>query len=266
MFKRAAHEFLADDIPTVAAGATFYVLLAFFPTIVAFVSLYGLFADVHTANEHLAYLRGFLPRDVLRFVGDEMIRVTATHPSKLSWAFLLSLVISIWSANAGVSSLITGLNVAYEQKETRSFISTHLLSLAITIGALFAAIGALILVVAIPVVQSFVGVPGFDLLGMLRWPLLFAGSTAIIAVLFRYGPNCKPGGRRRVLFGAMFASIVWVLVSLGFSWYLSHVAHYDRTYGSLGSLMGFMMWVWLGLMVILFGAELNSELERISGR
>jgi len=120
MFKRAAHEFLADDIPTVAAGATFYVLLAFFPTIVAFVSLYGLFADVHTANEHLAYLRGFLPRDVLRFVGDEMIRVTATHPSKLSWAFLLSLVISIWSANAGVSSLITGLNVAYEQKETRS--------------------------------------------------------------------------------------------------------------------------------------------------
>ena len=142
----------------------------------------------------------------------------------------------------------------------------HLLSLAITIGALFVAIGALILVVAIPVVQSFIGAPGFDVLGMLRWPLLFAGSTAIIAVLFRYGPNCKRGTRRRVLLGAMFASAVWVLVSLGFSWYLSDFAHYDRTYGSLGSLMGFMMWVWLGLMVILFGAELNSELERISGR
>ena len=265
MFGHAAHEFLADDIPTVAAGATFYVLLAFFPAIVAFVSLYGLFADVHTAREHLAYLQGFLPRDVLQFVGDEMIRVTATHPSKLSGAFLLSLVISIWSANAGVSSLITGLNVAYEQKETRSFVMVHLLSLAITLGALFAAIGALILVVAIPVVQSFIGAQGFDVLGMLRWPLLFAGSTAIIAVLFRYGPNCKRGARRRVLLGAMFASAVWVLVSLGFSWYLSDFAHYDRTYGSLGSLMGFMMWVWLGLMVILFGAELNSELERISG-
>jgi len=194
-----------------------------------------------------------------------MIRVTATHPAKLSGAFLLSLAISIWSANAGVSSLITGLNVAYEQKETRSFVRVHLLSLAITIGALVAAIGALILVVAIPVVESFIGAEGFGLLEMLRWPSLFACSTAIIAVLFRYGPNCKRGGRRRVLFGAMFASAVWVAVSLGFSWYLSHFAHYDRTYGSLGSLMGFMMWVWLGLMVILFGAELNSELERVSG-
>jgi membrane protein len=115
------------------------------------------------------------------------------------------------------------------------------------------------------VVQSFIGAEGFDLLELLRWPLLFAGSTAMIAVLFRYGPNCKPGGRRRVLFGAVFASTVWVLVSLGFSWYLSRFAHYDLTYGSLGSLMGFMMWTWLGLMVILFGAELNSELERISG-
>lgn len=265
MFKHAVREFLVDDIPTAAAGATFYVLLAFFPALVAFVSLYGLFADVHTAREHLAYLRGFLPRDVLSFVGDEMVRVTITHPSKLSGAFLLSLLISIWSANAGVSSLITGLNVAYEQKETRSMISTHLLSLTITVGALFAAIAALIIVVAIPVVQSFIGAQGFDVLELLRWPLLFAGSTAMIAVLYRYGPNCKRGGRRRVLLGAMFASTVWVTVSLGFSWYLSSVAHYDRTYGSLGSLMGFMMWVWLGLMVILFGAELNSELEKISG-
>ena len=113
---RAAREFVADDIPTVAAGATFYVLLAFFPAVAAFVSLYGLFADIPTAREHLSYLRGFLPGDVLRFVGDEMIRVTTTQASKLSWAFVLSLVISIWSANAGVSSLITGLNVAYEQK------------------------------------------------------------------------------------------------------------------------------------------------------
>jgi membrane protein len=199
-------------------------------------------------------------------MGDEMIRVALTHPSKLSGAFLLSLVISIWSANAGVSSLISGLNVAYEQKETRSLVHIHLRSLAITVGALVAGIAALIIVVAVPVVQSFIRAGGPDVLELLRWPVLFASSTGFVAVLYRYGPNCKRGGRRRVLFGAMFASAVWVAVSLGFSWYLSDVANYDRTYGSLGSLMGFMMWVWLGLMVILFGAEMNSELERISGR
>jgi membrane protein len=264
MFVHAIREFLDDDIPTVAAGATFYVLLAFFPTVVAFVSLYGLFADINTAREHLSYLRGFLPGDVLTFVGDEMVRVTTTHPSKLSWAFLLSLAISLWSANAGVSSLIAGLNVAYEQKEMRGFLSVHLLSLAITVGAILAAIAAFALVVVIPLAESFLGLTGLDLRGLLRWPSLFAGSVALIAVLFRYGPNCQPGGKRRVLLGAIFASTVWLLGSLGFSWYLSNFAHYDRAYGSLGTLMGFMMWVWLGIMVILFGAELNSEIERVS--
>jgi membrane protein len=264
MFMHAVHEFLADDIPTVAAGATFYILLAFFPTVAAFVALYGLFADVNTAREHLSYLRGFLPGDVLTFVGDEMIRVTTTHPSKLSWTFILSLLFSIWSANAGVSSLITGLNVAYEQKETRSFLTVHLLSLTITIGALFAAIAAFVLVVAVPIAESFLGISGFDFRALFRWPLLFASSVAFIAVLFRYGPKRRPGGKRRVLLGAIFASAVWLLGSFAFSWYLSNFGHYDRAYGSLGTLIGFMMWVWLGVMVILFGAELNSEIERVS--
>jgi membrane protein len=264
MFLRAVHEFLNDDIPTVAAGATFYILLAFFPTVAAFVSLYGLFASIDTAREHLFYLSGFLPGDVLTFVGDEMIRVTTTHPTKLSWAFILSLAISLWSANAGVSSLITGLNVAYEQKETRSFITVHLLSLAITIGAIFAAIASFIFVVAVPLVESFLGIDGFNLRASLRWPLLLAGTVALIAVLFRYGPNCQPGGKRRVVLGAVFAAVVWLLGSLGFSWYLGNFGHYDRTYGSLGTIIGFMMWVWLGVMVILFGAELNSQIERVS--
>ena len=260
---RAAREFLNDDIPSVAAGATFYVLLAFFPTVAVFVSLYGLFADIQTAREHLSYLRGFLPRDVLNFVGDEMIRVTTTHSSKLSGAFILSLAISIWSANAGVSSLITGLNISYEQRETRGFFRVHLLSLTITVGAILAAIAAFVLVVAIPLAESFLGLSSLDL-PIFRWPLLFAGSVALVAVLFRYGPDCKPGGKRRVFLGAIFASAVWLLGSLGFSWYLRNFGNYDRAYGSLGTLMGFMMWIWLGLMVILFGAELNAEIERVS--
>jgi membrane protein len=264
MFMHAAKEFLADDIPTVAAGATFYVLLAFFPAVAAFASLYGLFEDISTAREHLSYLRGFLPASVLTLVGDEMIRVTTTQSTKLSGTFILGLLVSIWSANAGVSSLIAGLNVAYEQKETRSFIGVHLLSLAITIGAIFAAIAAFGLVIVIPIAEMFLGLGKFDFLALFRWPLLFAGSAALVAVLFRYGPNCKPGAKRRVLLGAIFASGVWLVGSLAFSWYLRNFGHYDRTYGSLGALMGFMMWIWLGIMVILFGAELNSEIERVS--
>jgi membrane protein len=263
IFARSAARFVRDDIPTSAAGTTFYLLLAFFPAVVAFVSLYGLFADIHTASEHLSYLRGFLPADVLRFVSDEMVRVTTTHPAKLSGAFLLGLLISLWSANAGVSSLMVGLNVAYEQKEARGLIATNLVSLGITIGALVACIAAFVLVVAIPVLQTSLGLPSFDLLGFFRWPLLFVGSVALLAALYRFGPNHRRHARRRVMLGALFAATVWLLVSLGFSWYVGTFAHYDKTYGSLGTMVGLLMWIWLGQMVILFGAELNSELEQL---
>ena len=263
IFTRAATKFLNDDIPTVAAGATFYILLAFFPAVAAFVSLYGLFADIPTAREHLSYLRGFLPADVLRFVGDEMIRLTTTHPSKLSGALRLSLIVSIWSANAGISSLLAGLNIAYEQRETRGFVRTHLISFALTIAALIVAIAAIFLLVAIPFLQTSLGLSSLHALRLFRWPLTFLGTIAMLAAAYSYGPNRKRRVNRRVLPGALLASTVWLLVAWGFSWYLGNFAHYGRTYGSLATMMGFLMWVWLGLMVILFGAELNCELERL---
>src|SRR5258708_34639997 len=200
---RAAARFVRDDIPTSAAAATFYLLLAFFPGVVAFVSLYGLFADIRTASADLSYLRGFLPADVLRFVGEEMVLVTNSHPAKLSGAFLLGLFISIWSANAGVSSLMVGLNVAYEQKETRGLIATHLISLGITIGALVACIIAFVLVVAIPNLQTSLGLRSVNLLDVLRWPLLFVGSIALLAALYRFAPNHRWHAWRRVIPGAL---------------------------------------------------------------
>ena len=254
--------FIRDDIPTSAAATTFYLLLAFFPAVGAFVSLYGLFADIATAREHLSYLQGFLPMDVLRFVGDEMVRVTTAHPAKLSGGFLLGLLISIWFANSGVSSLMVGLNLAYEQKETRGLIESYLVSIAITIGVLVACIIAGALLVAIPILQTSLGLPSFNLLEFFRWPLLFVGTLAMLAALYRFGPNHRRHARRRVMLGALFASTVWLVVSWGFTWYVGNFAHYDRTYGSLGTMVGFMMWIWLGQMVILFGAELNSELEQ----
>ena len=263
VFSRAAREFLADDIPTVAAGATFYILLAFFPAVAAFVSLYGLFADIPAAREHLSYLRGILPADVLRFVGDEMVRAVSTHQSKLGGAFILSLLVSLWSANAGISALISGLNVAYEQKETRGYVMTNLLSLALTVGALIVSMCAFVLLVAVPAVETTLGLSGFDILELLRWPLLFIGSVAALAAIYRYGPARKRYRRRHVLLGAMVGSLLWLLMSLAYSWYLGSFAHYDRTYGSLGTMVGFLMWIWLGLIVILFGAELNAEIEKL---
>jgi membrane protein len=133
---RAACEFMEDNIMNVAASATFYILLGFFPAIAAFVSLYGLFAKISTVRAHLDYFSGFLPANVLQLVGNELVRITQTHPSQLSGTFFLTLAFSIWSANAGVLAMIAGMNVAYEERETRGIIAARLISLAITIGAL----------------------------------------------------------------------------------------------------------------------------------
>jgi membrane protein len=256
-------EFFDDQIPRVAAGVTFYVLLAFFPAVAAFVSLYGLFADIHTALVHLAYLRDVLPGESLRFVGDEMIRLTTAHPSQLSAAFVLSLVFSVWSANAGVLALIEGLNVAYDRKESRGLVRLYLFSLAMTAGGLIVCIAAFVIVVAIPVAEADLGLPALSLSAAARWPVLEGVTVAALAFIYRYGPD-RPlyEVRASVLPGSIVASLVWLAGSILFSRYVADFAQYDKTYGSLGAIIAFMVWIWLGLMVILLGAELNASLEQ----
>ena len=260
---RAVSEFVQDDIMTIAAAATFYILLGFFPAVAAFVSLYGLFADVHTVRAHLSFLTGFLPSDVLRFVGNEMTRLATGQPSKLSGTFFLGLAFSIWSANAGVMALIAGLNVAYEERETRGPVVARLVSLAITVSVLVVSVGAVFLFLALPVMQSALGLPSLHLLREFRWPIIYCGTLIVLCVMYAYGTSGKPHPRRRVLPGALFASTIWLGGSFGSSWYVANLAHYARTYGSLATIVGFLMWIWLGLMIGLFGAELNCELGRV---
>lgn len=263
IWKRAVGELIDDRVPMIAASVTFYALLAFFPAVAAFVSLYGLFADVGAAREHLSYMRGFLPPDVLRFVGDEMIRVTTTNNSKLGLAFFFGLLFSLWSANTGVKSLMGALNLAYEEKERRHFLRVYLVSFALTAGALLALLAGFAVIVAIPVAKLELGPAEAGLMASLRWPLLLFGTITAVAVIYRYGPSHKCHTSCRIIPGSCFAGAAWLGLSLLFSWYVSDIAHYDRTYGSLGSVVGLMIWMWLGVIVILLGAELNSELERV---
>lgn len=260
---RAAAEFMQDNIMNVAAAATFYILLGFFPAVAAFVSLYGLFASISNVSAHLSYLAGFMPATVLHFLQTELVRITMTHPSRLSGTFFLSLAFSIWSANAGVLALIGGLNVAYEEQETRSWIRGRLISLSITAAALLVSVGAVFLFLAVPMLQARLGLASFHLLRLFRWPIIYSGTVALLAIMYKYGASGKTRWRRRVLPGAFLAATAWLGCSFLFSWYVANFAHYDRTYGSLAAVVGFLIWVWLGLMVILFGAELNCELERL---
>jgi membrane protein len=249
-----------DRLAATAGGVTFYMLLAIFPAIAAFVSLWGLFADVQTVSRELADIAAFVPPGVLDLVAQQMVRVATTHDATLSFAFGLSLVLSLWSANAGVAALFDGLNVVYEEREKRNFLARRVITFGFTCAGLAFATVATAILVAAPWLLRSLGL-GQSLLVPLRWLLLLAMAAVAFAVVYRYGPSRQHARWRWVRPGATAAALAWVGGSLAFSWYLNHVAHYDLTYGPLGTVVAFMVWLWVSAMVVLLGAELNAELE-----
>ncbi len=262
---KTALEFNEDDVPGIAGGVTFFILLAFFPALTVFVSLYGLFANVQTARAHLSALRGLLPSSTLTFVGDEMIRIADGHTASLSFALIGGLLFSIWSANSGMKSMMAALNISYEEKERRSFVRLNLISLTFTLSALLLALMGLGAVVALPALIAYLGLAKMGLLAALRWPILLGGALLGLALIYRFGPNLTNPQWHWITPGSLFASLAWIGESYLLSWYIGNFAHYDRTYGSLGAVVGFLMWIWVGVMVVLIGAELNCELDIASG-
>ena len=262
VLKASGRSFLDDRIPAAAAAVTFYFLLALFPALSAFASLYGLVADVHDVEKQIASMGALMPGGAISVVGDQLTRLTTTDHGALGLAFVVSLLVSIWSANSGVKALIDGLNVAYEARERRGFIKLTLVSLAFTLGLIVAAIAGMVALAAAPPLLAYVGLPHLAGLSALRWPALLVAAAVFFAALYRFAP-CRPAARWRwITPGGCVAAVGWIAVSALFSWYVTNFGHYDKTYGSLGAIVGFLTWVWLSTMVLLYGAELNSAAEK----
>ena len=255
-------EFNHDQVLNVAAGVAFFGVLALFPGMAAFVSLYGLFADAGEAQKQLAALAGVLPADSLTLIGTEMTRIAANKSASLSVTFVVSFLLSLWSANAGVKGLFAGLNVAYEEHEKRSFLKLNLISLGFTVVLLVFLVLAMAAMVAAPVAIEMLHLdPKSRFLAGLRWPVLLLAVMGGLSVVYRFGPSREQPRWRWVTVGSLVAALGWLIVSLLFSWYVGAFGHYDVTYGSIGAMVGFMTWLWLTATVILLGAELNAEVE-----
>lgn len=260
---RAFREFREDQVTTVAQSIAFTGMLALFPALAAFVSIYGLFADVETARDHLAGITGIVPAGAATFIGEQMIRIAAQKEATLSATFLVSLLLSIWSANGGMKALFMGLNIAYDEQERRNFLKLNLITLAFTFGAVLFLALAMGAVIVVPVVLQLLRLDSMAwMLSLLRWPLLLVVTMLALSVVYRYGPSREKPKWRWVSLGSVSASVLWLLGSIAFSWYLSNFADYNATYGSLGTVFGFMMWLWLSSVVVLLGAEINAEAER----
>jgi membrane protein len=252
-----------DRLLAVAAGVVFYGLLALFPAITALVSSYALFADPKSINDHLAFLADSLPAGTYSVVHDQIERVLAKGDAKLGVAFLASLLLAVWSANGGMKAIIDALNVVYDENEKRGFIKLNAVSLSFTLGSLLAVLMAIGLVVAAPIVLLQIGLGSLaeTVLKFGRWPALAVMVLIGLAILYRFAPSRKSPKWKWISVGSVVGAAAWLTGSSLLSYYLANFGGYDATYGSLGAAIGLMIWMWMSTIIILFGAELNSEIE-----
>jgi membrane protein len=266
IFWRTLQRIDDDRLLATAGGVVFFGLLAIFPAVTALVSSYGLFADPSTISNNLQTLAMMLPEGTFQIVADQVARVVSKGNTALGATFLFGLMLAVWSANAGVKSIFDALNVAYEENEKRGFIKLNLISLTFTVGAIAALLLMVGAVVAFPLALDHLGIaPESKLIvALARWPLLLVILLAALAMLYRFAPSRDAPRWQWLSIGAVTAAVLWIAGSALLSWYLSAFANYNATYGSLGAAIGLMMWMWMSAIVIMFGAELNSEIERQS--
>ena len=265
--KRTLAEIVADRIPFVAAGVTFFILLALFPAIASVVSLYGLFADRASIAHLVDHAAAFLPGGAVTVLDAELHRLIAQKPGKLNLAFLIGFVIAVWSASGGITALADGLNVAYELRETRSFLRLTAHALVATAACVLFAACMTELAVVLPAMAQHFAFPGAmaRLYSILRWPAVFLVCVLMLDVFYTLGPNRRPIRWQWVSWGSAAASLLWILGTLLFGWYVRNFGSYDRVYGDLGAAVGFLTWIWISLMILLAGAELNCEIARSRG-
>ena len=247
----------------IAAGVTFYGLLALVPALTALVSVYGLFADPAALDRHVGLLEGLVPADGLELVREQLRRLTEQGQTKLGVTSAVALAIALWSANSGMKSMFEAMNVAYDEEEKRGFVWLTLVTLAFTLATIATILLLLGLGVVVPPVLQ-----AFGLGALVQWAVriggivLALGLTVVgLAALYRWGPSRRSAEWRWITPGAVLAILVIVAASGLFSWYLASFGSYNATYGSLGAIFGLMTWLWITAIIVVAGAELNSEIE-----
>ena len=253
-----------DRIMLIAAGVTYYVILALFPGIAAIISIYGLFADPSSIAAHLDTLSSFAPGGAVDVMQGQLTHLAHQNRAALGFGFAVSMVFSLWTANYGVSALFEALTAVYEEKEKRGLVKYYATTFAFTVGTIVLVLLSLAILIALPLVLDHIAHPAAPpaLLKIIRWPILFVLVVLALSLIYRYGPSRSAAQWRWITWGSAFAAVSWLAASALFSWYVANFGSYNKTYGSLGAIVGFMTWMWVSIFVVLVGAKLDAELER----
>ena len=269
VLKRTWAEAGDDNIGLIAAGTAFYGFAAIVPLLASVVLIYGLVADTATVVANIRALFNVLPDDAARVIADQLATVVGTSEGKKGFGLVVALGIALYGGTKGASSIVTALNIAYEERETRGFIRLNLLAFAITAGAVVLALVAALSMAAFALLDSLIpGAPDIVLLAirLVSYIVLACLGVSAAACLYRFGPNRHKAKWAWLTPGSLAATVVWMAATIGFGVYVSRFGNYGATYGSLSAVVILLTWLWLSAYVFLLGAELNSELEHQTTR
>jgi membrane protein len=266
--KRTMTEFKEDELTDKAAALTYFAVLSIFPALIALVSIVGLVGDPATVTKSLT--------DVVSKVGPASAVETFKGPiegltkssSAAGFALVIGIVSALWTASGYIGGFMRAANVIYEVEEGRAFFKLRPLQMLVTlILILMLAIVLVALVLTGPLAEAVgdaigLGSTAVTVWDIAKWPVLIAVVMAMIAILYYASPNAKIRGFKSIIPGAVLAVIVWLIASALFAFYLANFGSYNKTYGTLGGVISFLVWLWITNIAILFGAELNAERER----
>lgn len=254
-----------DNVSIISAGVAFYAFLAFVPLLASLVLVYGLVAEPSSVVQHVQSLTTMMPQDAAQMIGEQLMSVSQSASTKKGFGLLIALLLSIYGAMRGATSIITAMNIVYNVEDDRGFVKGTLIAAALTIGAIFALLLAILGISLLGYIEELLpfSSPTIHLiLKIVFWIVAGAAISFIIALVYRYAPNHRSPQWAWLTPGSIAATLIWLLATLGFGFYVANFGSYNATYGSLGAVIVFLTWLYLTAYILLMGGELNAELEK----
>ena len=260
---RVKDEQSKDNLSIVGAGVAFYWFLAIFPAMAATVSIYGLAADPEQLQRQIESLSSVMPEQAFQILQNQLTTVVSHSGGALGLGVVTGILLTIWSSNKGMKALMTALNIVYDEEEGRGFFKLNAISLLLTVCTIVFGLLAISLIIAIPALMAMISVPSSiqAIFTYLRWPLLGILLVLALAAAYHFCPDRDRPKWRWVSWGSVAATVLWLLMSILFSFYVANFGSYSKTYGSMGAVIILMMWFFLSAYIVLLGGELNAEME-----
>jgi membrane protein len=259
--KRLPPRIREHNLTLVAAGVAFYAFLALVPALIAFISVYGLVANPNDVTRQVQDVASALPKEVQDFLVFQLTSIIKADSAGVSVTLVIAIVLALWSASGGMAALITGIHVAHEHEQPKSFVKRRGKALLLTVAAMVFLGVVIFLVAVLPSLLSDAGLgtAGRVVFDVVRWPLVAILMIAGVGILYRLALAERPAAWLGVVTpGAIVATVGWIVVSALFSVYTSTFASYSKTYGALASIVVVLLWLWLSTLFVLLGAEVDG--------